>query len=802
MKKDCKIENGILLIDKGRTVIESHEFTSLQIKKVVIPEGVKSIEYWAFGGCKQLEEIILPSTLEEISSEAFPLCPISNIIFTDGCPNIREASVHSFYSTPWYDKYMKENEFFILGKVLVAHKKGNKTVTIPKNVESVSSSAFESDGMVELVIPNTVKNIGEGAFLSCNKLKKIKFESNIILDEEVFGYNFPSSLIDDVENILPHLADKPLKKYLLNPKIWQKLNTKTQAKIFIRRQTKPFITLYKKCINEAQAEDLCAALFEILPSNATSSDCNNVASCMMLLCSMISAENLKQLYNWLASQKNAEKALASLKENVLISTKLWNAPVIKNSTSLEQIVTKAIVSEKIDTKELILKLKTYYGITPKDLPTLLAKDGTPVSEMVLAYLLTAHEEEKKKKSKINVEVKNKNAGISATAQEIINELDTSHFKKAIETIVDTLYIGSGTSKKKFLAYPICRYADEETMARLTALAPLWLNNLNVIFKYFYKAAFYNNTKSAMLFIDTNNGMEDYATIRGVTAQEIRDTRLACLEPNTNEDLKKAIIKNHSKALFRIFLSGEEYTAENWGKAYLQNPLLVDLAQRLVWSQGDVTFLPTNEGLILSDGSPYELTDKSIKLAHPIDVDISTLRSWQKLFTKRQIKQPFEQIWEPVVNINTFSKSRFSTTPIPYFVFCNEVDRGITIKKFNEGNDVYIYFKNCNVQLERLDFLKHFVDDNDCFLIKNFDFEEFNRQTNHIIAYLDVATAEQRVIADDFTISDVFQEFTFAKIVELIELANKNNAINVLSMLLEYKNKNFADFDPMDEFVLE
>lgn len=29
-----------------------------------------------------------------------------------------------------------------------------------------------------------------------------------------------------------------------------------------------------------------------------------------------------------------------------------------------------------------------------------------------------------------------------------------------------------------------------------------------------------------------------------------------------------------------------------------------------------------------------------------------------------------------------------------------------------------------------------------------------------------------------------------------------NATNVLAALLEYKNANFADFDPMDEFTLE
>ena len=45
-------------------------------------------------------------------------------------------------------------------------------------------------------------------------------------------------------------------------------------------------------------------------------------------------------------------------------------------------------------------------------------------------------------------------------------------------------------------------------------------------------------------------------------------------------------------------------------------------------------------------------------------------------------------------------------------------------------------------------------------------------------------------------------FTFAQIMEFISVAQESNAINVLALLLEYKNKNFSEFNPMEEFVLE
>ena len=36
----------------------------------------------------------------------------------------------------------------------------------------------------------------------------------------------------------------------------------------------------------------------------------------------------------------------------------------------------------------------------------------------------------------------------------------------------------------------------------------------------------------------------------------------------------------------------------------------------------------------------------------------------------------------------------------------------------------------------------------------------------------------------------------------IKVATENNCTNVTALLLDYKNQNFADFDPMEEFSLE
>jgi hypothetical protein len=42
----------------------------------------------------------------------------------------------------------------------------------------------------------------------------------------------------------------------------------------------------------------------------------------------------------------------------------------------------------------------------------------------------------------------------------------------------------------------------------------------------------------------------------------------------------------------------------------------------------------------------------------------------------------------------------------------------------------------------------------------------------------------------------------AQITEFIDLASKNECFNVTALLLDYKNRAFVDYDPMDEFSLD
>lgn len=84
----------------------------------------------------------------------------------------------------------------------------------------------------------------------------------------------------------------------------------------------------------------------------------------------------------------------------------------------------------------------------------------------------------------------------------------------------------------------------------------------------------------------------------------------------------------------------------------------------------------------------------------------------------------------------------------------------------------------------------------------FTYTDYNRQVNHIAAYLDKCTVYGRVIKDDIGVKEQLDRFNEVQISELIRAASENNATNVLAMLLEYKNQHWPDLDPMAEFTLD
>ena len=139
--------------------------------------------------------------------------------------------------------------------------------------------------------------------------------------------------------------------------------------------------------------------------------------------------------------------------------------------------------------------------------------------------------------------------------------------------------------------------------------------------------------------------------------------------------------------------------------------------------------------------------------------------------------------------------------IPYYRFRSMEKHGIQVDDCDFHNDINIYFEDCEAWVERIDWQRHQIDNDDRFEVQDFSFKKYTRQVNHIVAYLDRITIYDRIRNDDTSIGAILPNFTLAQILEFIKIASENNCINVTLLLLDYKHEHFADFDPMDEFVL-
>ena len=265
---------------------------------------------------------------------------------------------------------------------------------------------------------------------------------------------------------------------------------------------------------------------------------------------------------------------------------------------------------------------------------------------------------------------------------------------------------------------------------------------------------------------------------------------------------KRILKNRGNALFADFLSGRTRKSADWQDAYLHNPLLRQAAALVVWAQGKNTFTLTDSGAVDSAEQPYSFTDRPIKVAHPMEMTAEDIKAWQDYFTLHGLKQPFAQMWEPVRKAEDIREDRYKGIMIPYYRFTGQEKRGITVWDRNFHDDIDISITGCVTNIVRIDFSRHNISMNDSFEIRRFGFDKFTRRVNHIVAYFDHVTVWDRVRKDDVTVMDMMNGFTLAQITEFITTAQEAKATNVLAALLEYKNANFSDIDPMDEFTLE
>ena len=182
------LEDGTLTIsgngamDFSTTGYVPWQLNNYDISKIIIAEGVTSIEADAFESCDNLVSIQIPDSIQTIGDYAFAYCVnLTAISIPKGVTNIGE---NAFYNCSKltsitvdadnknYDS--RNNCNAIIDTTSNELLFGCNNTVIPSDVTSIKEGAFESClYMTEINIPESVKNIGYAAFFNCSNLEKI-----------------------------------------------------------------------------------------------------------------------------------------------------------------------------------------------------------------------------------------------------------------------------------------------------------------------------------------------------------------------------------------------------------------------------------------------------------------------------------------------------------------------------------------------------------------------------------------------------------------------------------------------------
>lgn len=154
--------------DKKQGAFEGYDMTS-----ITIPNGVKFIHEYAFNGCKMLEKISLPDTLQGFYHS-------NQITIT--------SAVSSLEYTKWYQN--QPDGVMYIDNVLLGVKGDLNTdeVEIKNGTATILGYAFNhQENITNVIIPNSVKYIGECAFQGCDLLKELNSPDGVVIGDNVFN---------------------------------------------------------------------------------------------------------------------------------------------------------------------------------------------------------------------------------------------------------------------------------------------------------------------------------------------------------------------------------------------------------------------------------------------------------------------------------------------------------------------------------------------------------------------------------------------------------------------------------------
>ena len=163
--QNCTALRSVTIPESVTTIDNNAFYKCSNLSSITIPEGVNCIQSQTFYGCSQLSSIALPSSLNSIASDAFYNCSKLSAIYITDLNKWCESSLGGGFPTP-YNLYLNNKEI--------------NDLVIPNSVSNIGNYAFTNCvGLTSVTISNGVMSIGNHAFQSCTGLTSVTMSNSI-----------------------------------------------------------------------------------------------------------------------------------------------------------------------------------------------------------------------------------------------------------------------------------------------------------------------------------------------------------------------------------------------------------------------------------------------------------------------------------------------------------------------------------------------------------------------------------------------------------------------------------------------
>lgn len=182
------------ILEGSRTISDSLFYSCDSLEKLILPEGLVTIEKNAFQDCRNLSEVVFPSTLKTIGERAFVKCAFASIVLPstletieqgafDDCPiTTVTASGDASYSVAMSSAetwYVSEGTKEMLDFYPVVVSDNLREIVLPEGLERIGEMALYGTDIEEIIIPDTVREIGKEAFKDSSLLKSIAIPEGV-----------------------------------------------------------------------------------------------------------------------------------------------------------------------------------------------------------------------------------------------------------------------------------------------------------------------------------------------------------------------------------------------------------------------------------------------------------------------------------------------------------------------------------------------------------------------------------------------------------------------------------------------